>query len=86
MLDKTRMLIKGGTVVLGHAVSQQNVFIQGEKIVDVGDLSDIKDVYKIDATGLLLLPEARGAWTIPASQTRFFLIIQANSYMRRTIR
>ncbi|MGB6340449.1 MAG: hypothetical protein WBF32_11815 [Candidatus Aminicenantaceae bacterium] len=59
MLDKTRMLIKGGTVVLGHAVSQQNVFIQGEKIVDVGDLSDIKDVYKIDATGLLLLPEAR---------------------------
>lgn len=73
MLDKTRMLIKGGTVVLGHAVSQQNVFIQGEKIVDVGDLSDIKDVYKIDATGLLLLPEARWGMDNPCTANSIFL-------------
>jgi dihydropyrimidinase len=58
MSDKTRILIKGGTVVLGHEVFQQNVFIQGEKIADVGDLSNIKDVHKIDARGLLVLPGA----------------------------
>jgi dihydropyrimidinase len=58
MSDKTRILIKGGTVVLGQEVSQQDVFIQGEKIADVGDLSDIKDVHEIDATDLLVLPGA----------------------------
>ncbi len=58
MSDKTRMLIKGGTVVLGHEISQLDIFIQGEKIVDVGDFSDIDDVHKIDATDLLVLPGA----------------------------
>ena len=58
MSDKTRILIKGGTIVLGHEVSKQDVLIQGEKITDVGNLSDIKDVHKIDATDLLVLPGA----------------------------
>lgn len=58
MSDKTRTLIKGGTVVLGQEISQKDVFIQGEKIMDVGDLSDMQDVQKVDATGLLVLPGA----------------------------
>jgi dihydropyrimidinase len=58
MSEKMRILIKGGTVVLGHEVSQQDVLIQGEKIMDVGDLPDINDAQKIDATGLLVLPGA----------------------------
>jgi dihydropyrimidinase len=58
MSDKTGILIKGGTVVLGHEVSRQDVFIQGEKIADVGDLPDCEDVHIIDATDLLVLPGA----------------------------
>jgi dihydropyrimidinase len=58
MSDKTGILIQGGIVVLGNEVSPQDVFIQGEKIVDVGDLSDMEGVDKIDATGLLVLPGA----------------------------
>jgi dihydropyrimidinase len=58
MSDNTGILIKGGTVVLGYEVSQKNVLIQGEKIADVGDLSDMKDVHTIDATDLLVLPGA----------------------------
>lgn len=58
MSDNTGILIKGGTVVLGQEVSPQDVFIQGEKIADVGDLSDMKDVHTIDATDLLVLPGA----------------------------
>ena len=73
MSDKTRILIKGGTVVLGHAVSQQDVLIQGEKIARVGDLSDIKEVHKIDATGLLLLPEARWGMDNTCTANSIFL-------------
>ena len=58
MADVKTILIKGGTIILGHTVSRQDVFIRGGKIADVGDLSDIKDVHKIDATGLLALPGA----------------------------
>jgi dihydropyrimidinase len=58
MTDKTGILIKGGTVVQGNDVSRQDVFIQGEKIADVGDFSDMEDVDKIDANGLLVLPGA----------------------------
>jgi dihydroorotase-like cyclic amidohydrolase len=35
-------LIRGGKVVLGQAVSQQDVLIQGERISAVGNLSDCK--------------------------------------------
>jgi dihydropyrimidinase len=58
MADKNTILIKGGTVVLGHSVSQQNVFVQGEKIAEVGDLSGIKGAREIDTRGLLVLPGA----------------------------
>ena len=58
MVDKNSILIKGGTVVLGHTVSQQDVLVQGEKITNVGDLSGIKSEREIDARGLLVLPGA----------------------------
>ncbi len=58
MLDKTRTLIKGGTVVLGHEVSQEDVLIQGEKIAAVGSLSNIEAASEIEASGLLVLPGA----------------------------
>lgn len=58
MSDKSGIIIRGGTVVLGNEVSRQDVLIQGEKIADVGDLSDIGVVDKIDAGGLLVFPGA----------------------------
>lgn len=58
MSDKSGIIIRGGTVVLGNEVSRQDVLIQGEKIADVGDLSDIGLVDKIDAGGLLVFPGA----------------------------
>ena len=85
MADVKTILIKGGTVVLGHTVSRQDVFIRGEKIADVEDLSDIKDVHKIDATGHLALPGARWGMDNTCIANSIFLIIPANSY-RRTIR
>jgi len=51
-------LIRGGTVVLGQAVSQQDVLIQGERISAVGNLSDCKVDVTVDAGGLLVLPGA----------------------------
>jgi len=51
-------LIKGGTVVLGHTVSQQDVFIRGGHITALGNLSDHKANIEIDASGLLVLPGA----------------------------
>ncbi len=86
MPEENTILIREGKVVLGHTFSRQDVFIRGKKIADVGDLSDIKDVYKIDVTGLLLLPEARWGMDNTCIANSIFLIIQANSYMRRTIR
>jgi dihydropyrimidinase len=55
--DKT-ILIRGGTIVLGHTVSQQDILIQGEKIAAVGNLSGMKSAVEIDANGLLVLPGA----------------------------
>jgi dihydropyrimidinase len=51
-------LIKGGTVVLGQTVSQQDVLIRGERIAAVGDLFGWQAARQIDATGLLVLPGA----------------------------
>jgi dihydropyrimidinase len=50
------MLIKGGTVVLGQTVAQQDLLIKGGKIAAVGDLSDLNADETIDAAGLLVLP------------------------------
>ncbi len=51
-------LIRGGTIVLGQNVSQQDVLIQGESISELGDLSGRKTDAEIDASGLLVLPGA----------------------------
>jgi len=51
-------LIRGGTVVLGQNVSQQDILIQGESISELGDLSGRKADAEIDASGLLVLPGA----------------------------
>ncbi|MGB2906248.1 MAG: dihydropyrimidinase [Candidatus Aminicenantaceae bacterium] len=51
-------LIRGGTVVLGHTVSQQDIFVTGEVITAVGNLSSLKADEIINASGLLVLPGA----------------------------
>jgi dihydropyrimidinase len=51
-------LIRGGIVVLGQTVSQQDVLIQGERIAAVGNLSGCKADVTLDAGGLLVLPGA----------------------------
>ncbi len=49
-------IIRGGTVVVGGNVSQQDVLIQGEQIAGIGQLSDISADQAVDAGGLLVLP------------------------------
>lgn len=51
-------LIRGGTVVSSQTVSHRDVLIQGEQIIEVGDLSSIEADTVIDAEGLLVLPGA----------------------------
>ena len=59
MTPSNTTLIKGGIVVIGQSVFQQDVLISGEKITAVGDLSSIMNIdNKIDASGLLVLPGA----------------------------
>ena len=58
MTELKSTLIRGGTVVLGQAVSQQDVLIQGEFIAAVGSLSSFKADVTLDAGGLLVLPGA----------------------------
>ncbi len=58
MTEQKSTLIRGGTVVLGQAVSQQDVLIQGESIAAVGNLSGFKADVTMDAGGLLVLPGA----------------------------
>lgn len=56
--EQKTALIRGGTVVTSQSVSQQDVLIQGEKIAEIGDLSDAKADTIINAEGLLVLPGA----------------------------
>ena len=58
MAKAKKTLIRGGTVVLGQTVSQQDILIQGERISAVGDLSDCGADVTLDAGGLLVLPGA----------------------------
>jgi len=37
--NKETILIKGGTVVLGHDVSRQDILIRGEKVSALGNLA-----------------------------------------------
>jgi len=52
------LLIRGGEVVLGQTVSQLDIFVEGEKITAVGNLSHIRPDNTIDAEGLYVLPGA----------------------------
>ncbi|KPK75951.1 MAG: hypothetical protein AMJ79_08955 [Phycisphaerae bacterium SM23_30] len=58
MAKPVTTLIKGGIVVLGPAVSVQDVLIEGERIGAVGRLSGAAADVEIDATDLLVLPGA----------------------------
>jgi dihydropyrimidinase len=59
MHTKTKTtLIRGGTVVSGQTVSQQDLLIQGENISALGKLSGLNADTEIDASGLLVLPGA----------------------------
>lgn len=49
-------MIRGGTAVIGQTVSQQDILIQGEKIVAIGQLASMDADQTIDANGLLVLP------------------------------
>ena len=51
-------VFRGGTVVLGHTVSEMDVLVEGERIQAVGDLGDVGAAEVIDAGGLLVLPGA----------------------------
>ncbi len=55
---KTTILIKGGTVVLGQDVSQQDILIRGEKISAIGNLAGLDADQKIEAQGFIVLPGA----------------------------
>ncbi len=50
----TTITIKGGTLVSAGGEKRQDLLIEGEEVVAVGDLEPVGDV--IDATGLLVLP------------------------------
>ena len=52
----TSMLIRGGTVVLGQSVATRDLFVEGETIRAVGDLSGAVADRVLDAGGLLVLP------------------------------
>lgn len=56
MTPERTTLIRGGTVVLGQSVSQQDMLIRGETIYMLGNLSDMKAEIVINADGLLVLP------------------------------
>jgi dihydropyrimidinase len=49
-------LIRAGTLVLGHSVSQQDLLIKGERVAAIGDLSGVRSDETLDAYGLLVLP------------------------------
>ncbi len=58
MEKKATILIKGGRVVLGQDVSQQDILIEGEKISAIGNLTGLNTDQEIDAEGLIALPGA----------------------------
>ena len=49
-------LIRGGRVVVGQTVSQQDLLIRGEEISSIGDLGGVQADSILDADGLLVLP------------------------------
>jgi dihydropyrimidinase len=55
-VGKPSTLIRGGRVVIGQTVSQEDVLIRGEKIAAIGKLRDTPTDHTVDAGGLLVLP------------------------------
>ena len=53
---KGRTLIRGGQVVIGESVTQEDLLIDGEEISAVGDLDGAPADEIVDAEGLLVLP------------------------------
>ena len=49
-------VIRGGTAVIGHTVTQQDILIEGETIRAIGQLADYPADQVVDASGLLVLP------------------------------
>ena len=58
MTPQSTTLIRGGTLVTGQTVSQQDLLFEGERIRAIGELSDCQAAHVIDASGLLVLPGA----------------------------
>ncbi len=58
LAGEKKILIKGGTTVVGPTVCQQDVLIEGERISALGDFSVRTADVVIDASGLLVLPGA----------------------------
>jgi dihydropyrimidinase len=58
MIEKRKILIKGGTVVSDRSVSSGDVLIEGEQIAALGDAAGLTVDVEIDARGLLVLPGA----------------------------
>lgn len=56
MTAPASIVIKGGATVIGHVVSQQDIFIHGEKITAIGNFPSRKADTVFDASGLLVLP------------------------------
>lgn len=56
-LGKT-LLIRGGSIVLGQAVTRGDLFIKGERIFAVGTLPNLSPDVIIEAEGRLILPGA----------------------------
>lgn len=54
--DGERVLIRGGRLVMGQDVVEQDLLIQGEEIRDIGPLSGEPADRVVDARGLLVLP------------------------------
>ena len=51
-----KRLFKGGTVVSGDGTRKQDILIQGEKILEVGENLSSEGAEVIDVTGKLLFP------------------------------
>jgi len=54
--DRGSTLIRGGRLVIGDTVVQEDLLVRGEEIAAIGDLSEAPADRVVDASGLLVLP------------------------------
>lgn len=50
------VLIRGGRIVMGQDVIEQDLLIRGEEIADIGPIGEVQAQTIVDARGLLVLP------------------------------